>query len=60
MRIARALAPINSTPYRSSVPSLTSAIATFKAVWPPIVGNRASGFSRSITLRTQSGVSGSM
>ncbi len=58
--MARAFAPISSTPKRSSVPSLTSAIATLRAVCPPIVGRRASGRSRSITLRTQSGVTGSM
>ncbi len=58
--MARAFAPISSTPKRSSVPSLTSAIATLSAVCPPIVGSKASGRSRSITLRTHSGVTGSM
>ena len=58
--MARAFAPINSTPHRSSVPSRASAIATLSAVWPPIVGSSASGRSRSITLRTHSGVTGSM
>ena len=58
--IARALAPMSSTSKRSSVPSRTSAIATLSAVCPPMVGNRASGRSRSITLRTHSGVTGSM
>ena len=36
------------------------AIATLSAVWPPIVGSSASGRSRSITLATHSGVTGSM
>ena len=57
--MARAFAPISSTPNRSSVPSRTNAIATFNAVCPPIVGSSASGRSRSITLRTHSGVTGS-
>ncbi len=60
IRMARALAPISSTLCFLRVPSLASAMATFRAVWPPIVGNSASGFSRSMTLRTQSGVTGSM
>ncbi len=58
--MARALAPISSTPNSASVPSRASALATLRAVCPPIVGNRASGRSRSITLRTHSGVTGSM
>ncbi len=58
--MARAFAPMSSTWYFCSVPSLASAMATLRAVWPPIVGNNASGFSRSMTLRTQSGVTGSM
>ena len=58
--MARALAPISSTLCFFNVPSLASAIATLRAVCPPIVGRRASGFSRSMTLRTQSGVTGSM
>ena len=56
MRIARAFAPISSTLCFCRVPSFASAIATFSAVWPPMVGSSASGFSRSMTLRTQSGV----
>ncbi len=58
--IARAFAPISSTPYFSSTPRSDSVIATLSAVWPPIVGNRASGRSRSITISTISGVTGSM
>ncbi len=58
--IAGALAPISSTPNWASVPSRASAIATLRAVCPPIVGSSASGRSRSMTLRTHSGVTGSM
>jgi len=58
--MARAFAPMSSTPWRASVPSRASAIATFSAVWPPIVGSKASGRSRSITRRTHSGVTGSI
>jgi hypothetical protein len=57
--IARSSAPINSTSCFSSVPSFTNAIATLRAVCPPIVGSSASGRSRSITLATHSGVTGS-
>ena len=60
VRIARSLAPISSTPNLASVPSRCSAIATLSAVCPPIVGSSASGRSRSITLATHSGVTGSM
>jgi len=59
-RMARSLAPISSTPKRSSVPSRCSAMATLRAVCPPMVGSNASGRSRSITLATHSGVTGSM
>ena len=59
-RMARSLAPISSTPYFSSVPSRWSAMATLSAVCPPMVGSSASGRSRSITLATHSGVTGSM
>ena len=59
-RMARSLAPISSTPNFASVPSFCSAMATLSAVCPPIVGSSASGRSRSITLATHSGVTGSM
>ena len=52
-------APINSTPWRASAPFLASAMARFRAVWPPTVGNTASGFSRARMASTISGVSGS-
>jgi hypothetical protein len=57
--IARALAPISSTPCFASTPRSDSFIATLRAVWPPIVGSRASGLSFSITSSTYSGVTGS-
>ena len=60
VRMARALAPISSTPYFSSTPFSCSAMATLSAVWPPSVGSSASGFSRAITRSTHSGVTGSM
>ncbi len=58
--IARCFAPISSTPCFSSTPDSASAIATFSAVWPPIVGSSASGCSRSMISSTYSGVTGSM
>ena len=58
--MASALAPISSTPKRSSTPASTRPMARFRAVWPPSVGSRASGRSASITLATISQVSGSM
>ncbi len=58
--IARAFAPISSTPYFSSTPLSWSFIATLSAVWPPIVGSSASGFSRAMISSTYSGVTGSM
>ncbi len=57
--IASAEAPISRTPYFSSVPRLARPIAVFNAVWPPIVGSKASGRSRSMTSSTTSGVIGS-
>ena len=42
------------------MPRSDSAIATLSAVWPPIVGRIASGFSRSMISSTNSGVTGSM
>ena len=58
-RIASILAPISSTPCSRSTPESCSATAQFSAVCPPSVGSRASGRSRSITLATTSGVTGS-
>ncbi len=59
MRIARALAPISSTPYFASTPCSASVSATLSAVCPPIVGSSASGRSAAITFSTYSGVTGS-
>jgi hypothetical protein len=58
--IASSPAPISPTPSRSRSPDSASATATFSAVWPPSVGSSTSGRSRSITSRTDAGVSGSM
>ena len=46
--MASALAPMSSTPCSSSTPASTRAMARFSAVWPPRVGSRASGCSRSM------------
>ena len=59
LSMTSALAPIISTPNRSRVPSLASAIAVLSAVCPPIVGSSASGRTRSITRATIAGVIGS-
>ncbi len=58
--MAGSLAPISSTPKRSSTPSSASATAMLRPVWPPSVGSSACGRSRSMTRATNSGVSGSM
>ena len=52
-------APIKSTPWCASVPSSASASAVFSAVCPPMVGNRASGFSAAMIRATMAGVIGS-
>ncbi len=57
--ITSARAPMSSTPCRASAPDACSRIATLSAVWPPIVGRIASGFSRAIIFSTISGVIGS-
>ena len=57
--IASMDAPISSTPYRSSTPSSSSAMAVFSAVWPPSVASSASGRSLAMTFSTNSGVIGS-
>ena len=53
-------APISSIPNFLNVPFSAKARAVFKAVWPPMVGIRASGVSFLITFVTKSGVMGSM
>ena len=60
LSMAAALAPISSTPSFSRRPSRCSAIAVLSAVWPPMVGSRASGFSFSMMRATMSGVIGSI
>jgi hypothetical protein len=52
--------PIISTPYFVSAPEASSASAVFSAVWPPMVGSRASGRSLAMIFSTISGVIGSM
>src|SRR5207237_950753 len=47
VRMASAEAPMSSTPPASSTPRSWRAMARFSAVWPPRVGRRASGRSRS-------------
>ncbi len=58
--ITSALAPISSTPCLASVPAASSAMAMFSAVWPPMVGRSASGFSRMMIFSTRFGVIGSI
>ena len=53
-------APINSTPYFFKIFFFSSSIEIFKAVCPPIVDKRASGFSLFIMGSKCSIVSGSM
>ncbi len=59
LSITSARAPIISTPNLASTPERSSASAVFSAVWPPMVGSRASGRSFSMILATISGVIGS-
>ena len=60
LSITSARAPIISTPCSASTPIRSSASAVFSAVWPPMVGRSASGFSLAMILATISGVIGSM
>ena len=60
LSITSARAPIISTPCSARTPMRSSAKAVFSAVWPPIVGSSASGFSAAMILATISGVIGSM
>ncbi len=60
MRMASREAPISSTPYLSSVPSSARSSAQFNAVWPPMVGSNASGFSLAMMRSTVAGLIGSM
>ena len=58
--MACSLAPIISTPYFASTPCLCRSSAQFSAVWPPIVGSSASGFSLAMIFSTTCQVIGSM
>ena len=60
LSIASARAPIISTPYLARTPWRSSASAVLSAVWPPMVGNSASGRSAAMIFATMSGVIGSM
>jgi hypothetical protein len=60
LSMTSALAPIISTPHFFSAPLASSARAVFSAVWPPMVGSRASGRSLAMIFSTISGVIGSM
>ncbi len=59
LSITSALAPIISTPRRSSTPLFASSMPQFSAVCPPMVGSRASGRSFSRMRVTTSRVIGS-
>ncbi len=52
-------APMSSTPWRASAPFRASATARLRAVCPPRVGSRTSGFSRARICSATSGVMGS-
>ena len=53
-------APMSSVPWRSRTPRLARVSAVLSAVWPPMVGSRAQGFSFSMILAVTSGVIGSI
>ena len=57
--MASFFAPINSTPSFSRRPEFSKEMAAFNAVWPPIVGSSASGFSFFIIASKLSKVIGS-
>src|SRR5262249_45252228 len=59
LSMTSARAPIIWTPKRSSTPRRTRSMAVFRPVWPPRVGSRASGRSRSVILATTSAGGGS-
>jgi hypothetical protein len=60
LSITSARAPIISTPYLASTPLRSSSSETFSAVWPPMVGKSASGFSLAMICSTIAAVIGSM
>ena len=59
MRMESVLQPMTSTPNLESTPFSSSSMAQLRPVWPPMLGRRASGRSRSMTLATESTVMGS-
>ena len=60
LSMTSALAPIISTPHFFRAPEASSARAVFSAVWPPMVGSRASGRSLAMIRSTKAGVIGSI
>ena len=60
LSMASLVAPIISTPWASSTPSRARSRAQLSAVWPPMVGSRASGFSASMMRATVRHSMGSM
>ena len=60
LSMASWLAPMSSTPALASTPSRTRSNAQLSAVWPPIVGSRASGRSASMMRATVRHSTGSM
>lgn len=58
--MACSLAPISSTLCFFSTPWWARSSAQFSAVWPPMVGSSASGFSRSMIFSTACHVMGSI
>mmetsp|Transcript_5486 Transcript_5486/g.18559 ORF Transcript_5486/g.18559 Transcript_5486/m.18559 type:complete len:288 (-) Transcript_5486:66-929(-) len=56
--IASSFAPMSSTLCSSRTPPSARALARLSAVWPPMVGRRASGFSLAMMSAQYSGVMG--
>jgi hypothetical protein len=59
VRMASGRAPMTSTPKRSNTPRSASWMVRLSAVWPPMVGSRASGRSRSMIAASTSTSRGS-
>ena len=60
LSMASGVAPISSTLYLSSTPLRHRSSAQLSAVWPPMVGRIASGFSLAMIFSTVCQVIGSM
>ena len=60
LSMTSAFAPIISTPYFVKMPCLCRSIAVLRPVWPPSVGNSASGRSLAMIFSTTCQVIGSM